>query len=100
MLSKIKLITGITLLGAGILVIIIIGKDHSENQAFFDWSVLIFYGLGGGLAVTGLVLSLVGLSGIVKGAKLSKLNAHIAQTGFETEGTVTFVDKNYSILIT
>ena len=35
----------------------------------------------------------------MRGAKRSKLDSHIAQTGVETEAAVTFVDKNYALLV-
>jgi len=51
------------------------------------------------LVLVGLLLGAIGLSSTMRGAAASKENAHIMQTGTEADGTVTFVDRNYSLLV-
>ena len=60
---------------------------------------IIQYGVSGLLTLLGVIFTLVGLKGLIRGSKTSKVNAQIVQNGIETDATVTFADKNYSLLV-
>lgn len=55
--------------------------------------------IGGGLCALGLLFFLLGIAGNRNARKLREQIAHIMATGIATEGTVTFVDKNYYVLV-
>ena len=57
------------------------------------------YAIGGGLAGLGLLFSIGGLIGVVRGSKQNKRKQYIVQNGIDAQGTVTFVDKNWSVRI-
>jgi len=100
MRSMIFLIMGLIFIGVGVFVYFVIGAALADTPAMFgELQTLLQYGMGGLFAGIGAIMTLGGLIGVVRGAKRSKLAGHIAQTGAETEATVTFVDKNYSMLV-
>lgn len=55
--------------------------------------------IGGGVGGLGLIFAIVGLIGVVRGSKQNKRNQYIVQNGIDAQGTVTFVDKNYTMLV-
>jgi hypothetical protein len=96
------LIVGIILIGIGIYVYFVIGTAFADVSSEFglgELQGLLQYGLGGLLGGIGAIMTLGGLLGIMRGAKKAKQDSHIAQTGTETEAAVTFVDKNYALLV-
>ncbi len=100
MRSIIWLIAGLIFIGVGIFVYFIIGTAFADMPSMFgEMQTLLQYGMGGVFAGIGAIMTLGGLIGVMRGAKRSKLDSHIAQTGTETDATVTFVDKNYSLLV-
>lgn len=86
MISNVFLFVGIVLLGTGIL----------SFYSFDGNTKYIPVGILGGI---GLLFTYLGLTGRSRDAKQQKQNLLITQTGVETDGTVLFVDKNYSILL-
>ncbi len=100
MRSIIWLIVGLIFIGVGVFVYFIIGTAFANMPAMFgEMQTLLQYGIGGLLAGIGAIMTLSGLIGVMRGTKRAKLDSHIAQTGAETDATVTFVDKNYSLLV-
>jgi hypothetical protein len=100
MRSIIWLIAGLIFIGTGVFVYFVIGTAFADTPAMFgELQTLLQYGIGGLFAGIGAIMTLGGLVGIMRGAKRSKLDSHIVQTGVETEATVTFADKNYSLLV-
>ena len=99
MRSIIWLIAGLIFIGVGVFVYFVIGAAFADMPLFGELQILLQYGIGGLFAGIGAIMTLSGLIGVMRGAKRSKLAGHIAQTGVETEATVTFVDKNYSLLV-
>lgn len=68
-----------------------LGLGQMEN--IFQIAFPGIFGCIGGL------MTLFGLLGLVRGSKQAKLADHIAQIGTETEANVTFVDRNYRMLV-
>jgi len=100
MRSIIWLIVGLIFIGAGVFVYFVIGTAFADMPSIIgEMQALLQYGIGGLLAGIGAIMILSGLIGVMRGAKKSRLDSHIAQTGVETEAAITFVDKNYSLLV-
>ena len=100
MRSIVWLIAGLIFIGTGVFVYFVVGAAFADTPALFgELQTLLQYGMGGLFAGIGAIMTLNGLIGVMRGAKRSKLDSHIAQTGVETEATVTFVNKNYSPLV-
>lgn len=105
MVSKVLLFIGIVLMGVGAIVYYALGHGDMnivvngvrDNSA--ETRNILQYSIGGGLAFLGLLFVVFGLIGRGRAAKTQKQIMHIMQTGIPAEGTVTFADKNYSILI-
>lgn len=105
MISKILLFLGLVLTGTGAFVYYMIGNTNStimvngvrDNSA--ETKEIVQYSVGGGLAALGLLFIVIGLISRIKTAKQNKQILHIMKTGIAAEGTVTFVDKNYAILV-
>lgn len=103
--SIILLIIGIVFLAVGIFTYFVIdsafgsipaeaselGLGQMENIFQVGFSAV--FGCIGGL------MMLFGLLGLVRGSKKAQQESHIAQVGMETEANVTFVDRNYSMLV-
>ena len=98
MRSIIWLIVGLIFIGAGVFVYFVIGTAFADMPLFGEMQSLLQYGIGGLLAGIGAIMTLSGLFGVMRGAKRSKLDSHIAQTGAETEAIVTFVDKKSNMV--
>lgn len=98
--NRIFIFTGVILIIVGVIVyqsdagVRISGRMADPGTASAAKAII-----GGGLGVLGILFSLGGLIGLVRGSKQNKRSAYILQTGVAAEGTVTFVDKNYSILV-
>jgi len=99
MRSIIWTIVGLIFIGTGVFVYFVIGAAFADMPLLGEMQTLLQRGIGGLLVGIGAIMTLSGLMGIVRGTKRSKLDSHIAQTGAETEAAVTFVDKNYSLLV-
>jgi len=100
MRSIIVLIMGLIFIGTGVFVYFVIGAAFVDTPTMLgELQTLLQFGMGGVFAGIGALMTLGGLIGVIRGAKNSKLAGHIAQTGTEAEATVTFVDKNYAMLV-
>ncbi len=105
MKNKVFLFVGFILLVVGIIVYYAIGADSAgiivQGKQVNDSGLknILKYSIGGGIAGLGGIFLLAGLIGQIRYSKLNKQKLHILRTGVETEGTVTFVDKNYSLLV-
>jgi hypothetical protein len=100
MRSIIWLITGLIVIRTGVFVYFVIGTIFADLPSVFgEMQTLLQYGLGGGFASIGAIMTVGGMIGVMRWEKRSRLGTHIAQTGVETEATVTFVNKNYSPLV-
>lgn len=93
------LMTGLIFIGVGVFVYFIIGTAFEDVPMFGELQTLLQFGIGGLLVGIGAIMVLGGLIGVIRGGKKSKMDSHIAQTGTEAEANVTFVDKNYSMLV-
>ncbi len=99
------LFTGIVLLGVGALVYYVLGQGNAQivvngvKTNSPETQAIVQYSVGGGLAVLGLLFVIGGLIGRSRRSKQQKQILHIMQTGIPVEGTVTFADKNYRVLI-
>jgi hypothetical protein len=63
-----------------------------------DGKVVMHYA-GAGMMALGGVFTVIALIGAVRNNKQNKRNQYILQNGIDTQGTVTFVDRNWSVLI-
>lgn len=104
MKQNILLFVGLILLGVGAIVYFSISADtvvEVNGKPVQDSSLnnILKWSIGGGLGLLGLLFLIGGIRGKIRNAKLNKQKLHILKTGIETEGKVTFVDKNYSFLI-
>ena len=100
MRSIIFLIMGLIFIGTGVFVYFVIGTGFADMPSMFgEMQTLLQYGMGGLFAGIGAIMTLGGLIGAIREAKRSKLASHIAQTGVETGAIVTFVDRNFAMLV-
>lgn len=105
MISKVLVFVGLFLVGVGALVYYILGQGNATIivNGVRDNSVgtmtIVQYSVGGGMAGLGLLFIVMGLIARGRAVKQQKQIQHIVQTGIPAEGTVTFVDKNYSIRV-
>ena len=100
MRSIIFIFTGIILIAAGLIVSqsnmnVIINYQHVDSETANN----IKHITGLGLGALGALFTLAGLIGFIRNSRQRMRNQHILYHGIETQGTVTFADKNYSILI-
>ena len=72
---------------------------NTQQQNLGDIESLIKLGIPGLMGFIGLIFTILGLKGVIKGAKRSSLNKQIMQMGVETEAEVTYVNQNFSMLV-
>ncbi|MBN1966720.1 MAG: hypothetical protein JW910_18855 [Anaerolineae bacterium] len=65
-------------------------------SGFTNIGAIITLVIGGGLVVIGLIIMLTSRA---RGRQKRELAMHVYQNGIDTEGIVTFVDRNYSMLV-
>ncbi|NPV01783.1 MAG: hypothetical protein HPY53_10425 [Brevinematales bacterium] len=109
MKGKIFLFVGIILIGVAATVFFSVsganlnfhGMAYQQvsGQTAEIGTIIIKFGVPGLLGVLGLIFLILGISGMGKDAGRVKMMKYILQTGADAEGTVTFVDKNFRILI-
>ena len=104
MRSIISLVVGVILIGTGIVVYTVIGSAFTGVSSVMPSSMdglqfWLQYGISGGLIGVGTIMTISGMLGFVRGTKQAKQTSHITQTGAPTEAAVTFVDKNYGLLV-
>jgi hypothetical protein len=103
--SIILLIMGIVFLATGIFSYFVIGTAFGSIPAeaadlgFGQMENIFQVGFSAVFGCTGALMALFGVLGLVRGSKQAKQDSLIAQTGIEKEATVTFVDKNYNLLV-
>ena len=90
MVHFVFIFVGAILIGVGSLIYFLSIGDPNE---------LIGQIVAGGIGGLGMLFAIGGIRGRIKGSKQAKENLLIIQTGTSAEGTVTFVDKNYSFLV-
>jgi hypothetical protein len=102
-MKNILLFVGIILVGVGIIVYFSLGTAnitvngvHSNSDGLRK---VLQFSISGFLAGLGTLFIIGGLRAGARAAKEKELHLHLMQSGIETEGTVTFVDKNYSFLV-
>ena len=109
MKSRIFLFVGIILIGVGLIVFFSLNgaKMNVHGPGFQTVSaeteqlanVIIRYGVPGLLSGLGLIFLIAGFVGMGKAGNQNKMMKAALQYGTETEGTITFVDKNYTLLV-
>lgn len=103
--SIILLIMGIVFLATGIFTYFVIDTAFGSIPAeaaelgFGQMESIFQLGFPAVFGCIGALMTLFGALGLVRGSKKAKLDNLIAQTGLEKEATVTFVDKNYNLLV-
>lgn len=105
MVSIVLLIAGLILTGVGVITFITIGNAGFESVSAPSGMdpetvvTIVRYGVSGLLCGLGAIFSLSGIWGIIRRGKQRTLAARLIQSGIDAEGTVTFVDKNFRILV-
>ncbi len=94
------LFVGIVLIVVGIIVSQSGGRVVINNQlANPETSSIAIYAIAGFLGLLGLIFLIAGIISMVRGSKQMKVNQYIANHGIPAEGTVTFVDRNWTLLV-
>lgn len=97
---RILVFVGVILIGVGVYVAQSnIGVKINGRRADAETANTARYAIGGGLGGLGALLAIGGVVGMVRGSRETKRKQLIMQTGVDGEGTVTFVDKNYALLV-
>ena len=103
MANKVFLFVGFVLLATTVLLWYTLDSATIEinGQITTDTSTIAMVKnyLCGGLGLLGGFFFLIGLRGMMRESQQAKRNLYILQNGIETQGTVIFVDKNYSMLV-
>ena len=103
--SIILLIMGIVFLAKGIFTYFVINSVfgsmpvEATEMGLGNIENLFQFGISAVFGCTGALMTLFGVLGLIRGSKKAKQDNLIAQTGIEREATVTFVDKNYNLLV-
>ncbi|HOZ30832.1 MAG TPA: hypothetical protein PLL66_07930 [Bacteroidales bacterium] len=95
-MHRIFIFIGIILIGSGLLVYSVDIQIKGNTSLDEETVKLLMLGILGGL---GLLFSIFGIVGAIIGRGKIKKQKHILNNGMETEATVDFVDKNFSILV-
>jgi hypothetical protein len=94
------LFVGVVLIVVGIIVSQSGGRVTINNQlANPETSSIAINAIAGFLGLLGLIFLIIGIISMIRGSKQMKENQYIAKNGIPTEGTVTFVDKNWTLLV-
>lgn len=105
MINKVFLFVALILIGVGAFVFYKLGQGNATivvngvRDTSEDTKRILQYSIGGGLAGLGLLFLVMGFVGRRRSSKQQNQILHIMQTGIPVEGTVTFVDKNYKLLV-
>jgi len=109
MKSRIFLFVGIILIGVGLIVFFSLngakmnvhGPGYQPVSAETEQlaNMIVRYGVPGLLGGLGLIFLIAGFAGMGKDSNQNKMMKAALQYGTETEGTITFVDKNYTLLV-
>jgi hypothetical protein len=105
MRSAVFLLVGLILIGTGVGIYFMMEKMTDGvgiENAPVDLSWVkggLRYAVAGGVGGLGVLFTLGGLIGVAKGSKKKQEGARIMLSGTEALAKVTFVDKNYSMLV-
>ena len=100
MVGRVFLFVGLILIAVGVYIAQSnIAVRINKQRADAETAATARYAIGGGLGGLGLLFALGGVRSMVRGGKEMKRRQHIMQTGVPAEGTITFVDKNYRVLV-
>jgi hypothetical protein len=94
MQSVILLFVGLVLIGTGIVVYFAGPVNFADMSRSLAQNVMMII-----LTLLGALFTFLGIIGIIGAKRLAKRNAFIVQTGIESDATVTFVDRNYTLLV-
>ncbi len=100
----VALFVGVVLLAVAVVVYVVIDPGTMQVQTHLDIDPettvnTVRWGVSGFLGLLGLLFLLVGIKAAIRGASDKKRMLRIMQTGIESEGTVTYFDRNFSILV-
>ncbi len=105
MRNNVLLFVALILIGVGAIVYFAISSESTvitvqgKQVQGGNLQSILKYSIGGFLSGLGAIFLVRGLRGRARAAEAHKQKLHILKTGIETEGKVTFVDKNYSFLV-
>jgi hypothetical protein len=105
MRSLILLIMGLVFLATGIFTYFVLNTAfgsipaEASGMGLGSMQNLFQFGFSAVFGCVGALMALFGALGLVRGMGQAKHANLIAQTGVEKEATVTFVDRNYDLLI-
>jgi hypothetical protein len=100
MVARVFLVVGLILIGVGVYIAQSdISVSINKRRADPETAATARYAIGGGLGGLGLLFAVGGVRGMIRGSRELKRKTAIMQTGIEAEGTITFVDKNYRLLV-
>jgi hypothetical protein len=100
MVGRVFLFVGLILIAVGVYVAQSdIGVTINKRRADAETAATARYAIGGGVGGLGLLFALGGVRSMVRGSRSAKRNREIMQTGVAAEATITFVDKNYRVLV-
>jgi len=100
MVGRVFVLVGLVLIAVGVYVarsdiVIRINKQRADA----DTAATARYAIGGGVGGLGLLFALGGVRSIVRTSNEGKRKREIMQSGVATQGTITFLDKNYRVLV-
>jgi hypothetical protein len=96
MINKIIAFTGIVLIAVGFIVFFADIRITGNSGLGVEAAKFIILGILGGI---GSLLIIAGFIGMLRGSMNKQKQNHILTDGIDAEGTVNFVDKNFSILV-
>lgn len=100
MFGRIFLFIGVILIVAGVIVSQSNARVRINNQFVSQEKGDTFKNyVGGGIGGLGVIFAIAGIAGIVGASKKSRKGKHIMQNGVDAQGTITFVDKNWKLLV-
>ena len=100
MVGRVFLFVGLILIAVGVYVAQSnMAVRINRQRADAETAATARYAIGGGVGGLGLLFALGGVRSMIRGSKEKKRNQEIMQNGVAAEGTITFVDRNYRVLV-
>ena len=100
MVGRVFVFVGLILIGVGVYIALSdINIRINKQRADADTAATARYAIGGGLGGLGLLFAVGGVRSMVRGSAEKKRKQEIMQNGVAAEGKITFVDKNYRVLV-
>lgn len=106
MTGIILLLVGVIMMGVGVVVYRAIGGAGVEGISGLPEGIepekavqILQYGISGLVGGLGVIFTLGGIRSLARSAKRKNLAARLMSTGADAVGTVTFVDKNWSVQV-